>query len=105
MFNLEELDISYNSIAFIPNEYFDWLSERNSNFDKLIPVYEDKNKNTFFKLNSSGVVTGRDSWVYNFSKNKLIANMKQAINFYMEQQKLYKTEFEKMYSESRINKV
>lgn len=84
----------------IPNEYFDWLSERNSNFEKLIPVYEDKNKNTFFKLNSSGVVTGRDSWVYNFSKNKLIANMKQTIDFYMEQQKLYKTEFEK---DSSIN--
>src|SRR5574344_763518 len=74
------------SVDITPSEQNDWLVMRNSIFETYIPAFEDKNPKTFFKINSSGIVTGRDSWVYNFSKINLINNIKSTLAFYKEQQ-------------------
>lgn len=72
-----------------PNAQNDWFSKRNSKFEGFIPLIENKNKNTFFSINSSGIVTGRDSWIYNFSKLNLVENIKSTLNFYKDQQILF----------------
>ncbi len=52
-----------------PNDKGDWINQREDAFDKLIPLKRDKTlqNDSVFDINSLGVVSGRDPWVYNFS--------------------------------------
>lgn len=70
-----------------PNDHGDWLNLRSDVFESFIVLgsKDKKEKRTFFQINSNGVVTARDSWVYNFSKEKVNINMKNMINFYNQQ--------------------
>ena len=43
---------------------------------------KDKSKNTIFSVYSGGLLTSRDSWCYNFSREKLSVNMQETISFY-----------------------
>nr|EJB92885.1 helicase [Helicobacter pylori Hp H-23] len=56
-----------------PNNKGDWINQRNDDFEKLIPLKRDKTlkNDSIFDLNSNGVASGRDPWVYNFSLNAL----------------------------------
>ncbi len=51
-----------------PNNKGDWINQREDGFDKLIPLKRDKTlqNDSVFDINSNGVVSGRDPWVYNF---------------------------------------
>jgi len=77
-----------------PNEHGDWISKRNSSFENYIPLDSDKkfvpNSKSYFLTYSLGVATGRDSWAYNFSKDRLSINMQNTINFYNEQSEGFK---------------
>ncbi|MHB8231894.1 MAG: type ISP restriction/modification enzyme [bacterium] len=61
-----------------PNNAGDWTNQRDELFDEFIALGDKKDKNqiTIFNIYSRGVVTGRDPWTYNFSKQALIDNMK-----------------------------
>ncbi len=69
-----------------PNEHGDWISLRNDDFKNYIKLDPDKkfdlSSQSFFIVNSNGIVTNRDAWVYNSSKTKLLKNMKSMIEFY-----------------------
>ncbi|MGL2750703.1 type ISP restriction/modification enzyme [Helicobacter pylori] len=68
-----------------PNAKGDWINQRNDGFEKLIPLKRDKKLkivNTIFDLNSNGVVSGRDPWVYNFSPNALKQSVQNCIDTY-----------------------
>ncbi|MGN8388255.1 type ISP restriction/modification enzyme [Helicobacter pylori] len=68
-----------------PNDKGDWINQRNDDFEKLIPLKRDpklKIFNTIFDLNSGGVVSGRDPWVYNFSPNALMQSVQNCIDTY-----------------------
>lgn len=68
-----------------PNNKGDWINQRNDDFDKLIPLKRDKKLkifDTIFDLNSNGVATGRDPWVYNFSPNALMQSVQKCIDTY-----------------------
>ncbi|GAA7279663.1 hypothetical protein HpM006_07420 [Helicobacter pylori] len=81
--NFTNLDaIPFEKIT--PNEKGDWINQRNDDFEKLIPLKRDKNLQnpSVFDINSSGVVSGRDPWVYNFSANALTQNVKKCIETY-----------------------
>ena len=52
-----------------PNEKNDWINLRDSEFDSLIPITAELK--SFFSINGPAVSSGRDSWVYNYSKPKL----------------------------------
>ena len=92
----EKLDILNNvqdvSSPFIvwrmiePNQYGDWLDSRSDLFSSYIPLRDDgKSKRSFFIISPPAVVTGRDFWVYNFSKMFLGKNMSCMIDFYNSQ--------------------
>ncbi|GAA7812466.1 hypothetical protein HpBT0258_07350 [Helicobacter pylori] len=68
-----------------PNDKGDWINQRNDDFEKLIPLKRDKQLkifDTIFDLNSGGVVSGRDPWVYNFSPNILTQSVQTCIDTY-----------------------
>ncbi|GAA7615588.1 DEAD/DEAH box helicase family protein [Helicobacter pylori] len=60
-----------------PNDKGDWINQRNEEFEKLIPLKRDKKlqNDSIFDINSLGVTSGRDSWVYNFSPNALMQSV------------------------------
>ena len=75
------------------NEHGDWLNHRNEIFKEFTPLAPEKKFNakskSIFVINGPAVASGRDAWVYNFSKTMLADNIKSMIDFYNEQQKAY----------------
>ncbi len=67
-----------------PNHKGDWINQREDGFDKLIPLKRDKKlqNDSVFDINSLGVVSGRDPWVYNFSPNILTQSVQKCIDAY-----------------------
>jgi len=88
-----------------PNEHGDWLSMRNDVFDTYIHLEPEKKfdskTNSFFKINGPGVASGRDSWVFNFSKANLLNNINESLTFFKEQKEAYS----KLLSNNIIQKV
>ncbi|GAA9503728.1 DEAD/DEAH box helicase family protein [Helicobacter pylori] len=70
--------------TIIPNAKGDWINQRDDDFEKLIPLKRDKKLQnpSVFDINSSGVVTGRDPWVYNFSQKTLKQSVQKCIDTY-----------------------
>lgn len=67
-----------------PNAKGDWINQREDGFDKLIPLKRDKKlqNDSIFDINSLGVASGRDPWVYNFSPNILTQSVQKCIDTY-----------------------
>jgi predicted helicase len=69
-----------------PNEYGDWINHRNDSFSDLIALTPDKKfdgqTKSFFTTYSLGIATAADTWMYNFSYNKLSENIQSLIGFY-----------------------
>ncbi|GAA9604046.1 hypothetical protein HpHA70_08180 [Helicobacter pylori] len=81
--NFTNLDaIPFETIT--PNDKGDWINQREDGFEKLIPLKRDKKLQNLsvFDINSNGVVSGRDSWVYNFSPDALMQNVRKCIDTY-----------------------
>lgn len=81
--NFENLDsVPFETIT--PNNKGDWINQREDAFDKLIPLKRDKKLQnpSVFDINSNGVVSGRDPWVYNFSKDALMCSVQKCIDTY-----------------------
>lgn len=85
----------FNAMILNPNKENDWLNKRSRLFNDycVISDKEKGNKNKFFEIYSGGLVSNRDSWVYNYSKIKLIENVKNTIGFYNAQRKDYITNY------------
>lgn len=81
--NFENLDsVPFKEIT--PNAKGDWINQRNEEFEKLIPLKRDKKLQnpSVFDINSLGVGSGRDPWVYNFSPNTLKQSVQKCIDTY-----------------------
>lgn len=65
--------------AITPNNKGDWINQRGDGFEKLIPLKRDKKLQnpSVFDINSSGVGSGHDPWVYNFSKDALKSSVQK----------------------------
>ncbi|MBO1054384.1 MAG: DEAD/DEAH box helicase [Dolichospermum sp. DET73] len=95
----EKLDIikDFGNISTIkwqeitPNENYDWINQRNDDFESFISLGDKKDATTktIFDVYSLGINTNRDTWVYNFSSVVLNSNMQQLIDFYNQQVKDY----------------
>ncbi|WQW95709.1 hypothetical protein FE359_03535 [Helicobacter pylori] len=81
--NFENLDfVPFSEIT--PNAKGDWINQRNEEFEKLIPLKRDKTlqNDSIFDINSLGVASGRDPWVYNFSQETLKQSVQNCIETY-----------------------
>ena len=76
------------------NEQGDWLNHRNDIFETFFPIAPDKkfdsSAKSHFVVNSLGINTNRDSWVYNCSRKVVMKNMVEMIDFYNQQVNSYK---------------
>lgn len=73
-------NIDWQSIT--PSKHGDWLNQRDEGYEKL-PVLGDKKRDGgIFELYSCGVITSRDSWVYNYDHDMVAANMSEMIGVY-----------------------
>lgn len=63
----------------IPNQHGDWINQRGDEFSELKPIEE------IFKIRSNGLESSRDAWAWNFSRDKLMKNIKVLLeNFKIE---------------------
>lgn len=92
----EEQAVVYNNInkllglrnytqtnVIVPDAHGDWLNQRDDSYAKFMRVDGKKTKESSIFLNySNGIKSGRDSWVYNSSRNRLCENIKTSINYF-----------------------
>ncbi|NHA70532.1 restriction endonuclease [Helicobacter pylori] len=86
----------------IPNYKGDWINQRNDDFEKLIPLKRDKTLkifNTIFDLNSNGVASGREPWVYNFSQKRLMQSVQKCIDTYNADLKRFNERFREAFKQ------
>ncbi|MGY8989118.1 MAG: type ISP restriction/modification enzyme, partial [Flavobacteriales bacterium] len=71
-----------------PNEHGDWIKMRSDKFATYIPLGDKKDeiRTSFFENKYSfGLISSRDSWVWNFGKSNLENNIELTIDFYNEE--------------------
>lgn len=98
--NFSNLDaIPFETI--IPNNKGDWINQRNDAFEKLIPLKRDKKLQnpSVFDINSNGVTTGRDPWVYNFSPDALRCSVQKCIDTYNADLKRFNAHFREAFKQ------
>ncbi len=84
-----------------PNDKGDWINQRNDDFEKLIPLKRDKKlqNDSIFDINSGGVVSDRDPWVYNFSPNTLMQSVQKCIDTYNADLKRFNAHFREAFKQ------
>ncbi|GAA9319181.1 hypothetical protein TH0351_10110 [Helicobacter pylori] len=84
-----------------PNDKGDWINQRNDDFEKLIALKRDKklNNDSVFDINSMGVTTGRDPWVYNFSPDALRCSVQKCIDTYNADLKRFNARFREAFKQ------
>lgn len=87
--------------AITPNAKGDWINQREDDFEKLIPLKRDKKlqNDSIFDLNSNGVATNRDPWVYNFSPNALKQSVQNCIDTYNADLKRFNERFREAFKQ------
>lgn len=98
--NFENLEsVPFKEIT--PNAKGDWINQRNEEFEKLIPLKRDKTLQnpSIFDINSLGVATNRDPWVYNFSPNILTQSVQTCIDTYNADLKRFNERFREAFKQ------
>ncbi len=95
--NLDEIPFE----TIIPNNKGDWINQRNDAFEKLIPLKRDKQLQnpSVFDINSNGVLSGRDPWVYNFSLDSLMQNVQKCMDTYNADLKRFNAHFREAFKQ------
>lgn len=96
----ENLDsVPFSEIT--PNDKGDWINQRNDAFEKLIPLKRDKTlqNDSIFDINSLGVASGRDPWVYNFSPKILTQSVQKCIDTYNADLKRFNERFREAFKQ------
>ncbi|GAA8271157.1 DEAD/DEAH box helicase family protein [Helicobacter pylori] len=98
--SFENLDlVPFEKIT--PNHKGDWINQRNEEFEKLIPLKRDKTlqNDSIFDINSLGVGSGRDPWVYNFSPKILTQSVQTCIDTYNADLKRFNERFREAFKQ------
>lgn len=74
------LDKKFKASTLSPDDHGGWLRKKSDKFSTFITLAGDEK--SYFVVNSSGVKTNRDLWVYSFSNSRLKKRIKNAIQFY-----------------------
>ncbi|CAL8973717.1 hypothetical protein CELL_01602 [Cellulomonas sp. T2.31MG-18] len=73
-----------------PNSAGDWLNQRTGLFDSFQPIARGAGQgDAIFARQSTGVVTARDPWVYNFSPATVTQNVGRMVSFFNSQVDAY----------------
>ncbi len=80
-------DIDFERVR--PDKKQNWINQTDNDFDQLLPLVDKEVKagrgdQAIFRLFSRGVVTQRDEWVYDFSRESLEQKVKYMIVAYQE---------------------
>lgn len=82
--------------AIYPNVEGDWIQMRSGDFENLIPINPPEKRNpgaeSFFVNYSLGISTNRDQWTYNFSSERLGANISETLVFYNDQVEAFRAQ-------------
>ncbi|MCL2604800.1 MAG: DEAD/DEAH box helicase family protein [Defluviitaleaceae bacterium] len=82
-------NVDMELVRLEPNEHGDWITGRDEAFGQFIPLASEKKfdvgAQSFFVVESNGMQTNRDAWVYNFSLNIIKNKIKKMIEFYNSQ--------------------
>lgn len=66
-----------------PDEHGDWLGQRDSAFEAFMPLGDKKGDvPKLFESFSQGILTARDSWAFNGSRQAVASNMRAMVEFY-----------------------
>ncbi len=68
-----------------PNQEGDWLNLRNPNFERYAPVAPKRTHESIFGIQSGGLKTNRDSWVYGSSEESILTQTSQLVDEYNRQ--------------------
>ncbi|WQW87163.1 DEAD/DEAH box helicase [Helicobacter pylori] len=87
--------------AITPNNKGDWINQREDAFDKLIPLKRDKTlqNDSIFDINSGGVATNREPWVYNSSPKILTQSVQKCIDTYNADLKRFNAHFREAFKQ------
>ena len=66
----------------VPDKHGDWLNQKDDSFEKFSPLFEKNSLANIFNDDYVGIVTSRDSYVYNYSEKAVIENTKKATDEY-----------------------
>ena len=92
------LDPKMELVEIHPNVKQDWINQRDGVFDSLIPMEPetkyDSAAQAAFVVNSRGLETARDAWLYNFSHEELDVNVRKMVAFYNSQLSRQKSELD-----------
>ncbi len=82
--NLAGITALSNWQLITPDKHYDWIRQRDNSSSEFISLGDKKNKSavTVFELYSNGVVSSRDAWVFNASKDAMINKAQGMIAFY-----------------------
>ena len=74
-------------LPITPDGHNDWIDQRNEAFDLFYPIGSKdakagKTDDTIFELYSRGVTTGRDVYIYNFSRDACAENTRRMVGNY-----------------------
>ena len=71
-------------LVITPDEHGDWLKQRDSRFDEFLAIADKEGveQRDLFVNYSQGVLTARDGWCVNSSKDAMLTNMQAMISVY-----------------------
>ena len=73
----------------VPNAYYDWVDQRSEAFAEFYPLGSDEARagnadDAIFSLYSRGYATGRDAYIYNFSRDVCTENIQRMVQDYLD---------------------
>ncbi|GGO94055.1 helicase [Nocardioides phosphati] len=81
--------VQADCVELVPNEHGDWLDQRDTSFQRHMPVGAkhgaDLGAPTIFETYTRGLETGRDAWVYNSSRSSLEDSVRRTIGAFNDQ--------------------
>ncbi|MCE7916876.1 MAG: damage-inducible protein, partial [Nitrosomonas sp. PRO5] len=88
-----------------PDQFGDWLNQRDPNFDTYISLgnKKDKTAQVIFENYSNGVKTNRDAWVYNASLGDLSNTTEGMVAYYNKSVEAYKNLCQSVVKENWLN--
>ena len=74
--------------AITPNKHYDWINQRSDAFAEFYPMGSKETKagkanDAIFRLYSLGLATGRDAYIYNFSRDACTENARRVTQDYL----------------------